>query len=104
MVFAERSFKASRAAGGRNDLAVVWVVHVDPDGGVNPNKLCRNASLVKKSHVQGEEEYLFVPYSVFTVTSVEQGGADFASPMKIHIEAASDNIRESEDLPLAPWY
>ena len=51
-----------------------------------------------------------MPYSVFTVTKVERGGSEqeaasgtFANPWRIHLESASDNMLEPEDLPLAPW-
>ena len=58
---------------------------------------------MKRSHVQGEHEYLFVPYSVFTVLSVQwnEGSAD--DPHVIELLAAVDNRQENEDLPLAPW-
>ena len=65
-------------------------------------------SLVRKSHVAGEAEYLFAPYSVFTVQRVEwsvlgAGGATADQPHIVHLEAAVDNLKEPEDLPVAPW-
>eukprot|EP01046_Picozoa_sp_COSAG06_P035146 COSAG06_NODE_3745_length_4949_cov_10.597938_3_plen_70_part_00 len=65
--------------------------------------------------VGGEAEFLFAPYSIFTVRNVTwgQGGA----PHRIELDAATDNLVQaeggdgrwatpagSEDLPLAPWY
>ena len=48
-------------------------------------------------------EYLFSPYSVFTVVKVEFSDENLA-PHKISLSAAMDNKLEDEDLPLAPWY
>jgi hypothetical protein len=76
LVFAERAFKDALAHGGGSaaqNHAVLWVVHVDPAGATNNLKLCRNASLVQKSHVDGEEEYLFVRCAVFTMDSAVLG-------------------------------
>ena len=63
-----------------------------------------------------EQEYLFAPYSIFTVRSVSWGAAGGA-PHRIELDAASDNRVDveggngrwatpvgSEDLPLAPHY
>ena len=48
-------------------------------------------------------EYLFSPYSTFTVISTTWSD-DLKQPHLIVLEAALDNQRESERLPLAPWY
>ena len=48
-------------------------------------------------------EYLFAPYSVFTLLSVEWSDKNSA-PHKLVLEAAVDNRLEEETLPLAPWY
>ncbi len=50
--------------------AVLWVVHMHPEGRRNPKYACKHVNLVRKTHVAGEAEYLFSPYSVFTVRSV----------------------------------
>jgi hypothetical protein len=55
-----------------------------------------------KGLVDGEQEYLFTAYSVFTVLHVEWKDDDTLS--RIVLEAALDNSAEDEDLPLAPWY
>ena len=50
----------------------------------------------------GEGEYLFAPYSVFTVREVKWSD----DPIQEHcitVAAAVDNAFESDDLPLAPW-
>ena len=51
----------------------------------------------------GEEEYLFAPYSAFTVLSVSWNAGTIAAPHEIELLAAVDNKAEREDLPLAPW-
>ena len=50
----------------------------------------------------GEGEYLFTPYSVFTVRKVKWSD-DRTEPHSITIAAALDNALEPDDLPLAPW-
>ena len=64
---------------------------------------CVHVNLVKKTNVPGEEEYLFAPYSAFTVLSVRWGAGTAAAPHEIELLAAVDNKAEREDLPLAPW-
>ena len=49
----------------------------------------------------GEAEYLFEPYSVFTVESV---AVDDAHTTTITLQAALDNREERDDLPLVSWY
>ena len=76
---------------------------------------CKHVNFVSHSLVDGEAEYLFTAYSIFTVRSVTwcAGGA----PHRIELDAASDNNAAaegghgpwapppgSEQLPLAPWY
>ncbi len=44
-------------------------------------------------------------YSVFTVMSFHVPAKITGSnPVLIHLEAATDNADEDEDLPLAPWH
>ena len=67
---------------------------------------CKHVNLVEKTNVQGEEEFLFAPYSVFTVLSVTMpasGKANASNPIVIELQAAVDNREEPEDLPLSPW-
>eukprot|EP00438_Fugacium_kawagutii_P006952 Skav203618 [mRNA] locus=scaffold935:772026:773708:- [translate_table: standard] len=53
------------------------------------------------SDAGSEKEFLFPPYSAFTVKSApEQDGETFV----IHIEAFPDNTEASEHLPLAYWH
>ena len=76
---------------------VLWRVRIDPV------RKCVHVNLVKKTNVPGEEEYLFAPYSAFTVLSVRWGAGTAAAPHEIELLAAVDNKEEPEDLPLAPW-
>jgi hypothetical protein len=63
-------------------------------------------NLVEKTNVDGEDEFLFAPYSVFTVVSVTfpaSGKPTASNPIVIVLQAAIDNKEEPEDLPLSPW-
>ena len=62
-------------------------------------------------HVTDEKEYLFAPYSVFTVKRVTWTKGRPNVPHVIELEAAFDNMNEEDEeeasgvsLPLAPWY
>ena len=58
-----------------------------------------------RSNFDAEQEFLFAPYSVFTVASTEWSANPVDdAPHVIHLLAALDNRKESEDMPLAPWY
>ena len=82
----------------------MWVVHVDPRGRDSFRYRCKHVNLVTRTNVAGEAEYLYAPYSVFTVRSVRwSAAADEDDPHVIELDAAIDNTRESEDLPTAPW-
>ena len=54
-------------------------------------------------NVPGEEEYLFAPYSVFTVLRSTWNAGTTADPHEVELLAAVDNKGEPEDLLLAPW-
>ena len=49
------------------------------------------------------EEYLFAPYSAFTVLSVSCNAGTSVAPHVIELLAAVDDREAREDLPLAPW-
>ena len=76
---------------------VLWRVRIDPE------RRCLHVNLVEKSNVPGEEEYLFAPYSAFTVLSAKWRAGTVAEPHVVELLAAVDNKAEPEDLPLAPW-
>jgi hypothetical protein len=83
------------------DALVLWKIKLDPQ------ERCHHVNLVrdKDTHVEGECEFLFVPYSVFTVESVTWSATpqDPATPHRVTLAAAVDNTDHEEDLPLAPW-
>ena len=85
----------ARARGPR----ILWLIRIDPV------RKCDHVNLIAsaKSHVAGEEEYLFTPYSAFTVLSAKWNAGTAANPHIIELQAAVDNKAEPEDLPLAPW-
>jgi len=92
---------------GDPDLpCVLWIIHLDPRGEANPVYRCKQVNFVESSKFgDSEQEFLFAPYSVFTVRSVELSArATYLAPHVIHLDAAVDNRLESETLPLAPWY
>ena len=47
-----------------------------------------HVNLVKKTNVPGEEEYLFAPYSAFTVLSASWNAGTTADPHVIELQAA----------------
>ena len=60
---------------------------------------------VEKTNIEGECEFLFVPYSVFTVLKVDwKSPATWTNPHIIELEAAIDNQLEPDDLPLINWH
>ena len=77
----------------------------DSRGEFDFNFKCKHVNFVTHTNVGGEEEYLFSPYSTFTVRLVRWSDNPTASnPHVIEIDAAIDNSDEPEDLPLSPWY
>ena len=82
--------------------SAVWRIKFDRRGKTEEKYRVRHMSFVMNTSVPGEAEYLFAPYSVFTLQSVKWG----TNPPQHHfvIKAAIDNREEDEDLPLAPWY
>ena len=79
------------------DDCVLWTIRIDSA------RKCKHVNLVTKTNVPGEQEYLFAPYSAFTVLSVSWNAGTVAEPHQIELLAAVDNKDEPEDLPLAPW-
>ena len=70
---------------------------------IDPVKKCMHVNLVKKSNVPGEEEYLFTPYSAFTVVQATRREGTAKDPHIIELLASHDNKLASEGLVLAPW-
>jgi hypothetical protein len=84
---------------------VKWIVELDPRGRDTLQYRCKHVNYCENSDVAGEEEFLFAPYSVFTVLSVTVPPVvTDDDPVVVRLQAAVDNLKEQEDLPLAPWY
>ena len=81
----------------------LWRIQFDRRGKCDHAYCVQHMSLVSKTLVKGEHEYLFAPYSAFTLVSVIWSDK-LRKAHEFTIEAAIDNKDESEDLPLAPWY
>ena len=92
------AFKANK-----NRSRALWRVTFDRRGKKNAKYRVQHMSFVSKTLIKGEGEYLFAPYSVFTLVSVKWS-AKIKEPHHFNILAAVDNQDEGEDLPLAPWY
>lgn len=81
----------------------MWHVMFDVRGEVQPEFRVKHMTFVSKTLIPGEGEYLFAPYSVFSVVSVRWSD-QLNRPHLLTIMPACDNKQEDEDLPLAPWY
>jgi ribosomal protein L35AE/L33A len=101
--FLATSFLASTAEDfiARSDMPVKakWLIRIDPA------RKCRHVNRITRRvpDLPDEQEYLFAPYSAFTVLSARWGAGTVADPHVIELQAAPDNKGPSEDLPLAPW-
>ena len=84
---------------------VKWIVEVDSRGRDALQYRCKRVNFCENSDVPGEEEFLFAPYSVFTVISLTAPPVPpDHDPVVVRVQAAVDNLKEPEDLPMAPWY
>ena len=82
----------------------IWRITFDPRGKEHPQYRVKHMTLVSKTLIAGEHEYLFAPYSVFTLVSVKWSEQDLINPHEFTVQAAHDNKEEDECLPLTPWY
>jgi len=83
---------------------VKWIVEMDPRGLDDPKFKCKQVNFVD-TNALGEEEFLFAPYSVFTVLDVHvPANPSDDDPVVVRLLAAVDNLKEEEGLDLAPWY
>jgi hypothetical protein len=83
---------------------VKWIVEMDPRGRDDPIYKCKRVNFVD-TNTLGEEEFLFAPYSTFTVLEVcVPDRVTDADPVVVRLLAAVDNLHEWDDLDLAPWY
>ena len=86
--------------------AVKWTFRFDPENGCNHvSPIDRHdGSLVGDPNRPAEAEWLFAPYSVFTVRRVVfKDNPTWTNPYEIELDVAPDNQLEPTDLPLAPW-
>ena len=97
-VAAKFAFEADKA-----HPCAVWRIQFDKRGKRHPEFRVQHMTFVVKTLVIGEEEYLFAPYSVFTLVSV-RWSAKLGKPHEFLIQPACDNKQEDEGLPLTPWY
>ena len=81
----------------------IWRFAFDPRGEEHPQYRVQHMTFVSKTLIAGEHEYLFAPYSVFTLASV-QWSEELLTPHEFAIQPAVDNKIEDENLPLTPWY
>lgn len=78
---------------------VLWIIHLDP------NLHCAHVNFIEQTNIPGEQEFLFVPYSVFKVISVEwKDNPTWSKPHVVHLEAAIDNNNHPNDLDSCPWH
>lgn len=66
---------------------------------------CLHVNIITK-RVPGlpdEREYLFAPYSAFTLLAVQWNAGTNIDPHELEMLAAVDNKAESELVPVAPW-
>jgi len=90
--------------GGAGIEPVMFIFHFDKV------KRCKHVNFVDKTDgtVKGEKEFLFAPYSVFTVRRVEVVKEAKVTCFErvfhiIEVDVAYDNAKHSLDLPLAEW-
>ena len=81
----------------------LWRIKFDKRGELHPEYRVKHMTLVSKTLIAGEQEYLFAPYSVFLLVSVKWS-SKLDKPHEFTLHPALDNKDEDEDLPLAPWY
>ena len=84
----------------RGDPPIIWTLKL------HPVLKCNHANLVeRKSLVQGEQEFLYAPYSVFEVVSVDwKAQPSWEDPHQVTLQVAPDNNKPADmGLPLAPW-
>ena len=77
---------------------VRWLIRFNSAGCVHVNLVTKRVP-----GLRDEREYLFAPYSTFTLQAVHWGAGTIDDPHQIELLAAIDNKAESELLPLAPW-
>merc|ERR1712224_211542 len=80
----------------KKEKRVLWCIQLDERGRDDPLYQVQNVAWLTASHVKGEEEYLFSPYSVFKVVECTWS-TDDESPHSIVVKAALDNQLEENN-------
>jgi len=94
-------------AENRGESAVLWIIHMPPDGKDDETMRCRHVNFIERTHFEDEKEFLFAAYAPFKVKAIKWAPQQVAfsdDPHVIELEACLCGKREREDLPLAPWY
>jgi hypothetical protein len=81
----------------------LWRVMLDPRGKPQHEYRVQHMTFVAKTLIKGEHEYLFAPYSVFKLVSIEWS-SKLEKPHEFVIHPSVNNKVEDENLPLTPWY
>ena len=76
---------------------IVWHIYVPLKSGT------ASVNHIARTNCEGEDEFLFAPYSAFTVLKVEWSAGSTMIPQEVHIMASVDNREEDDGLPNAPW-
>jgi len=72
------------------DEKIIWTILMEAEADMY------NASLVHRTYFAGEAEYLFTPFSVFTVADVSWRAGTASRPHRITLKASADNKQEPE--------
>lgn len=105
--FMQRLAPPSAAQEPAHQEPTMWIFHFDKE------KRCKHVNFIDKTDgsASGENEFLFVPYSIFKVRKATWVDKPRVNDMErryhtIEIDVAPDNIKgpmAKPDLPLAPW-
>ena len=87
----------------QNRPRALWRVKFHRRGKTRAEYRVQHVSFVSHTLIPGEGEYLFAPYSVFTLLSVKWS-SQLRKPHEFTIRPAVCNQEEDENMPLSPWY
>merc|ERR1712070_365775 len=83
---------------------LLWVIHVDKKEKCWHVNYMDESQFMDSEAIPSEKEFLFSPFSVFTVRAVHwQENATAGVPHRIELDVHYDNKLAPETLPLAPW-
>ena len=106
--FMRRLKPASEHQAPPHQEPVLWTFHFDAS--LPESERCLHVNFIDKNDgtVDDEDEFLFAPYSTFTVRAVHWEAEPAANdllmrPHRVELDVAPDNTRTPLDLPLAPW-